>query len=273
MFSDELTVPRYRTEKPSKSPPPPPPRRSFPSSPGVTTRSGEPLIPGKSIKVTEKNSAFNNSSVLILKSTSHHIKIPLLIYLRQNCKLLTPALDKFLPLFVLVALEGWIWRDRGTETSHKTEEDRVRKPSSVINTSHTGFWRQRGGRGGENCCRIGGKENTRLIISPIVRCSLEKPKGMFLVFMLRPQFGASLCVHTGRQCLFRYAHPHYHMFKQQVPYVPSPWHCESPKITYCSLTHIITQGSQITARQMDPDSCLDCVRDDLLKLNRVKTQQ
>lgn len=48
---DELTVPRYRTEKPSKSPPPPPPRRSFPSSPGLTSRSGEPLIPGKSIKV------------------------------------------------------------------------------------------------------------------------------------------------------------------------------------------------------------------------------
>uniref|UniRef100_A0A3B4X3L0 SRC kinase signaling inhibitor 1 n=1 Tax=Seriola lalandi dorsalis TaxID=1841481 RepID=A0A3B4X3L0_SERLL len=50
---DELTVPRYRTEKPSKSPPPPPPRRSFPSSPGITTRSGEPLIPGKSIKKSE----------------------------------------------------------------------------------------------------------------------------------------------------------------------------------------------------------------------------
>ncbi|XP_076000099.1 SRC kinase signaling inhibitor 1 isoform X2 [Genypterus blacodes] len=48
--SDELTVPRYRTEKPSKSPPPPPPRRSFPSSPGLTSRSGEPLIPGKSVK-------------------------------------------------------------------------------------------------------------------------------------------------------------------------------------------------------------------------------
>ncbi|XP_069381819.1 SRC kinase signaling inhibitor 1 isoform X5 [Paralichthys olivaceus] len=48
--SDELTVPRYRTEKPSKSPPPPPPRRSFPSSPGLVTRSGEPLIVGKSIK-------------------------------------------------------------------------------------------------------------------------------------------------------------------------------------------------------------------------------
>ncbi|XP_054463218.1 LOW QUALITY PROTEIN: SRC kinase signaling inhibitor 1 [Anoplopoma fimbria] len=55
--SDELTVPRYRTEKPSKSPPPPPPRRSFPSSPGITSRSGEPLIPGKSIKKTESEEA------------------------------------------------------------------------------------------------------------------------------------------------------------------------------------------------------------------------
>ncbi|XP_039978661.1 SRC kinase signaling inhibitor 1 [Xiphias gladius] len=55
--SDELTVPRYRTEKPSKSPPPPPPRRSFPSSPGLTARSGEPLIPGKSIKKSESEEA------------------------------------------------------------------------------------------------------------------------------------------------------------------------------------------------------------------------
>ncbi|XP_077940208.1 SRC kinase signaling inhibitor 1 isoform X2 [Gasterosteus aculeatus] len=55
--SDELTVPRYRTEKPSKSPPPPPPRRSFPSSPGLTSRSGEPLIPGKSIKKSESEEA------------------------------------------------------------------------------------------------------------------------------------------------------------------------------------------------------------------------
>ncbi|KAF1497600.1 SRC kinase signaling inhibitor 1, partial [Eudyptula minor novaehollandiae] len=46
--SDELTVPRYRTEKPSKSPPPPPPRRSFPSSHGLTTtRSGEVIITSK----------------------------------------------------------------------------------------------------------------------------------------------------------------------------------------------------------------------------------
>uniref|UniRef100_A0AAY4CZN2 Actin interacting protein 3-like C-terminal domain-containing protein n=1 Tax=Denticeps clupeoides TaxID=299321 RepID=A0AAY4CZN2_9TELE len=51
--SDELTVARYRTEKPSKSPPPPPPRRSFPSSPGLTTRSGETLVPGKSMKKSE----------------------------------------------------------------------------------------------------------------------------------------------------------------------------------------------------------------------------
>ncbi|KAK7940569.1 hypothetical protein WMY93_003895 [Mugilogobius chulae] len=53
--SDELSVPRYRTEKPSKSPPPPPPRRSFPSSPSpnLTSRSGEPLVPGKPVKKSE----------------------------------------------------------------------------------------------------------------------------------------------------------------------------------------------------------------------------
>ncbi|NXO07420.1 SRCN1 inhibitor, partial [Oriolus oriolus] len=46
--ADELTVPRYRTEKPSKSPPPPPPRRSFPSSHGLTTtRSGEVIVTSK----------------------------------------------------------------------------------------------------------------------------------------------------------------------------------------------------------------------------------
>ncbi|XP_061080084.1 SRC kinase signaling inhibitor 1-like [Conger conger] len=52
--SDELTVARYRTEKPSKSPPPPPPRRSFPSSPGLTCRSGEVIGPGKSMKVRDR---------------------------------------------------------------------------------------------------------------------------------------------------------------------------------------------------------------------------
>ncbi|NXQ60906.1 SRCN1 inhibitor, partial [Anthoscopus minutus] len=48
LYPDELTVPRYRTEKPSKSPPPPPPRRSFPSSHGLTTtRSGEVIVTSK----------------------------------------------------------------------------------------------------------------------------------------------------------------------------------------------------------------------------------
>lgn len=53
LLTDELTVPRYRTEKPSKSPPPPPPRRSFPSSHGLTTtRTGEVVVTSK------KDSAF-----------------------------------------------------------------------------------------------------------------------------------------------------------------------------------------------------------------------
>lgn len=48
LLADELTVPRYRTEKPSKSPPPPPPRRSFPSSHGLTTtRTGEVVVTSK----------------------------------------------------------------------------------------------------------------------------------------------------------------------------------------------------------------------------------
>ncbi|XP_053349511.1 SRC kinase signaling inhibitor 1 isoform X1 [Clarias gariepinus] len=54
--SGELTVPRYRTEKPSKSPPPPPPRRSFPSGHRVTTNSsGEVVIVNKSLSKPEKN--------------------------------------------------------------------------------------------------------------------------------------------------------------------------------------------------------------------------
>ncbi|XP_063077694.1 SRC kinase signaling inhibitor 1-like [Engraulis encrasicolus] len=54
--SGELTVPRYRTEKPSKSPPPPPPRRSFPSAHGLTTTSsGEVIITTKTIKLDTKD--------------------------------------------------------------------------------------------------------------------------------------------------------------------------------------------------------------------------
>ncbi|XP_071755286.2 SRC kinase signaling inhibitor 1 [Centroberyx gerrardi] len=52
--SAELTVARYRTEKPSKSPPPPPPRRSFPSVHGLTTnRTGEVIVTTKSLKQEE----------------------------------------------------------------------------------------------------------------------------------------------------------------------------------------------------------------------------
>lgn len=47
----EMTVTRYRTEKPSKSPPPPPPRRSFPSAHGLTTNStGEVIVTTKKVQ-------------------------------------------------------------------------------------------------------------------------------------------------------------------------------------------------------------------------------
>ncbi|XP_035037374.2 SRC kinase signaling inhibitor 1 isoform X4 [Hippoglossus stenolepis] len=67
--SDELTVPRYRTEKPSKSPPPPPPRRSFPTSPGLITRIGEPLIVGKSIKKSESEETEGQKPHIKLRRT------------------------------------------------------------------------------------------------------------------------------------------------------------------------------------------------------------
>uniref|UniRef100_A0A8C9ZTR8 SRC kinase signaling inhibitor 1 n=1 Tax=Sander lucioperca TaxID=283035 RepID=A0A8C9ZTR8_SANLU len=51
--SMDLSVTRYRTEKPSKSPPPPPPRRSFPSAHGLTTnRTGEVIVTAKNMKDT-----------------------------------------------------------------------------------------------------------------------------------------------------------------------------------------------------------------------------
>ncbi|XP_072549276.1 SRC kinase signaling inhibitor 1 isoform X2 [Salminus brasiliensis] len=73
--SDELTVPRYRTEKPSKSPPPPPPRRSFPSSPGLTTRSGEMIIPGKSMKVTHLHICMKKSESDETEVQKPHVKL------------------------------------------------------------------------------------------------------------------------------------------------------------------------------------------------------
>lgn len=68
-WSGELTVPRYRTEKLSKSPPPPPPRRSFPSGLGLTTNSsGEVITINKSVKVNynfQKLSIFVKSLISI----------------------------------------------------------------------------------------------------------------------------------------------------------------------------------------------------------------
>ncbi|KAG5280002.1 hypothetical protein AALO_G00083860 [Alosa alosa] len=69
--SDELTVARYRMEKHSKSPPPPPPRRSFPSSPGPTSRSGEPITSEKSLKKCEsEDSDMPKPMVKLRKSLS-----------------------------------------------------------------------------------------------------------------------------------------------------------------------------------------------------------
>ncbi|MCI4374289.1 hypothetical protein PGIGA_G00004430 [Pangasianodon gigas] len=68
--SGELTVPRYRTEKPSKSPPPPPPRRSFPSGHRLTTNSsGEVVIVNKSVNKPEKNENCEESDVQIQSQT------------------------------------------------------------------------------------------------------------------------------------------------------------------------------------------------------------
>ncbi|KAK3550687.1 hypothetical protein QTP70_002394 [Hemibagrus guttatus] len=68
--SGELTVPRYRTEKPSKSPPPPPPRRSFPSGHRLTTNSsGEVIIVNKSVNKPEKNENCEESDTLVQSQT------------------------------------------------------------------------------------------------------------------------------------------------------------------------------------------------------------
>uniref|UniRef100_H3BFU5 Actin interacting protein 3-like C-terminal domain-containing protein n=1 Tax=Latimeria chalumnae TaxID=7897 RepID=H3BFU5_LATCH len=69
--SEELTVPRYRTEKPSKSPPPPPPRRSFPSSHGLTTtRTGEVIITSK-----KEPSSIKKADSEEMESQKPHVKL------------------------------------------------------------------------------------------------------------------------------------------------------------------------------------------------------
>ncbi|XP_042199214.1 sickle tail protein homolog isoform X3 [Callorhinchus milii] len=78
--SEELTVHKYRTEKPSKSPPPPPPRRSFPSVHGLTTgRSGEVIITNKkeaSLKKAESDDTETQRPHVKLRRTVSDVKPP-----------------------------------------------------------------------------------------------------------------------------------------------------------------------------------------------------
>ncbi|XP_067101195.1 SRC kinase signaling inhibitor 1 [Osmerus mordax] len=68
--SAELTVTRYRTEKPSKSPPPPPPRRSFPSAHGITTnRTGEVIVTTKSLMKPESEDGEVPKTLVKLRRT------------------------------------------------------------------------------------------------------------------------------------------------------------------------------------------------------------
>lgn len=97
-------------------------------------------------------------------------------------------------LFAFVIIEVWIWRDWNPEASCKTEEGRVWKPPSCVYTPHTCLRGQRGRRGGENCCRIGGKLKhglCMLIKSSIGCCSMSW--SLFLLFMLRPQSATGFC--------------------------------------------------------------------------------
>lgn len=58
LFTVDLNVARYRTEKLSKSPPPPPPRRSFPSAHGLTTNRSGDVIVTKNLKVRFSQDCF-----------------------------------------------------------------------------------------------------------------------------------------------------------------------------------------------------------------------
>lgn len=127
---DELTVPRYRTEKPSKSPPPPPPRRSFPSSPGLTSRSGEPLIPGKSIKVKLRKCK-NTVLLCMLHINNYEMETQNTLLTNENRVFLRPV------TLVFVFLEDRIGRNRRSETSYQTEEGCVRKPPSCLDAPHS----------------------------------------------------------------------------------------------------------------------------------------
>lgn len=129
--------------------------------------------------------------------------------------------------FVFGITEVWIWRDWRPEASRETEEGRVRKPSSCFHASHSCLWGQGGKRGTENCDRIGGKlqHGALYYIDFILNwlfndCTLFNICVSFTVchWLLRAHILSS-----------RHAHYHYHMFKQQVPYVALPLALGEPR--------------------------------------------
>lgn len=130
--------------------------------------------------------------------------------------------------FVFGITEVWIWRDRRPEASCETEEGRVRKPSSCIHASHSCLWGQGRKRGGENCCRIGGtvSYNIGFCITLILSYVGYSMTAAFLTFVFHSVCHWLLLTHILSS---RHAHYHYHMFKQQVPYVPLPLALGEPR--------------------------------------------
>lgn len=120
--SDELTVPRYRTEKPSKSPPPPPPRRSFPSSHGLTTtRSGEVIVTSK------KEPGF----MKVGGGAGHMVVTPW--WSPRGCS----------PLTALCPTESRIGRAGDPEATGEAETDGVRGGETCIHPTHHRLCHQR----------------------------------------------------------------------------------------------------------------------------------
>ncbi|XP_016297013.1 SRC kinase signaling inhibitor 1-like [Sinocyclocheilus anshuiensis] len=136
--SDELTVARYRTEKPSKSPPPPPPRRSFPSSPGLTTRSGEMIIPGKSIKLIASKGGDDHFSDFTEKSLMQHgmssTPVPQIVLTECNSLPMSPSED---------SAETRRSDSKQTVKDNNTGNDiRVSYFSHIVRTPRLPLWKQ-----------------------------------------------------------------------------------------------------------------------------------
>ncbi len=250
-FLDELTVPRYRTEKPSKSPPPPPPRRSFPSSPGITSRSGEPLIPGKSIKVRQRKfTQFIQSEVVLVNWRNILERFKHCVLVNQVFNLPTLASDMLKGILVFVILEVWIWRDWRSEASCEAEEGCFWKPPSCIYAPHTCLRRQGGKRGGQNCCRTGGKLNTGHVLCWFYSLSaVVQGHGQLHSFYHHVMSTVCHWLMRAHALASRHAHHNNHMFKQQVPYVPPAPGTERAQRSHTAQSHT----SSLRAHRSQPD--------------------